>query len=132
MFVVGSLEDLLGPLLAYDTVCSQYLWRLPCFRQQTGNLGLDGGEFLRGVGLVAGVELILDKSAKTPFDLSDGIAKKLHYYMLERGLISRPVMNTLALAPPLIITKGDVDTIVETFQSALDYLERELVAGVQQ
>lgn len=87
---------------------------------------------VRGVGLVAGVELILDKSAKTPFDLSDGIAKKLHYYMLERGLISRPVMNTLALAPPLIITKGDVDTIVETFQSALDYLERELVAGVQQ
>jgi L-2,4-diaminobutyrate transaminase len=83
---------------------------------------------LRGVGLIAGIELVEDKESKRPFDLSRGVARRLHELLMEEGLICRPVFNTLAFSPPLIVSRDDVDRIVAAFARGLDRLTEELRA----
>ena len=81
---------------------------------------------VRGIGLIAGVELVEDRGTKRPFDLSRGVAKRLHELLLEEGLICRPIFNTLTFSPPLIITEDDVDQIVSMFDRGLGRLAEEL------
>jgi L-2,4-diaminobutyrate transaminase len=81
---------------------------------------------VRGVGLMAGIELVEDRVGKKPFDLERGVARRLHQLLLEEGLICRPVFNTLTFAPPLVITRDDVDEIVALFAKGLDRLVEEL------
>ena len=81
---------------------------------------------VRGVGLIAGVELVADRGTKRPFDASRTVAKRLHELLLEEGVICRPLFNTLAFSPPLVVTKGDVDEIVSMFARGLERLTDEL------
>lgn len=81
---------------------------------------------VRGVGLIAGVELVADRSTKEPFDRSLGVARRLHELLLEEGLICRPVFDTLAFSPPLVITEDEVDEVVFKFATGLGRLAEEL------
>jgi len=81
---------------------------------------------VRGVGLIAGVELVADRATKERFDPALGVAKRLHALLMEEGLICRPVFDTLAFSPPLMVTESDVDEIVSTFSRGLDRLTEEL------
>jgi adenosylmethionine-8-amino-7-oxononanoate aminotransferase len=81
---------------------------------------------IRGVGLIAGVELVRDRANKTSFDPSVQVALRLHELAKEEGLICRPVFNTLAFSPPLVVTKSEVDSIVEMFSAGLNKLTEEL------
>jgi 4-aminobutyrate--pyruvate transaminase len=77
---------------------------------------------VRGRGLIAAVELVEDKDSRAP---AVDMAKKVTRQCQENGLIVRNVAgNALALCPPLIITREQVDEL-------LDKLERSItqVAG---
>ena len=84
---------------------------------------------VRGVGLMAGIELVEDRETKKPFDPSLAVARRLHELSMEEGLICRPVFNTLAFSPPLVLSTEDVDRIVEMFSDGLTTLTRELGAS---
>ena len=75
---------------------------------------------VRGIGLIGAIELVADKSAKTPFDPKAGVggflAKRAHYH----GLIIRPLGDTIAFCPPLIIKEDEIDLMFERFSLALD------------
>jgi Adenosylmethionine-8-amino-7-oxononanoate aminotransferase len=75
---------------------------------------------VRGMGLMAGVELVADKATKAPFDASVGAAAACARFALERGLITRNLGETMSFSPPLIVTRADIDAIVDTFRAALD------------
>jgi adenosylmethionine-8-amino-7-oxononanoate aminotransferase len=45
----------------------------------------------------------------------------------ERGLICRAILDTVAFAPPLCITKSQVDDLVQLFAEALDRGQEELL-----
>lgn len=81
---------------------------------------------VRGVGLIAGIELVANKETKQPFDPAQGVAKRVHRELLRRGLIVRPIANTLALSPPLILTQHDVDEIVDRIGGGLDVIHSTL------
>jgi adenosylmethionine-8-amino-7-oxononanoate aminotransferase len=72
---------------------------------------------VRGLGLLCGVEIVSDKAAKTP---DPAMAMKIFKAAQERGLRSRPLGNTLAFSPPLIITEDEVDEIVKRLGAAMD------------
>lgn len=80
---------------------------------------------VRGVGLIAAVELVLDKSRKvaatTPGALG-GVASRL---LLERGIISRNMLDALAICPPLIVTKVQIDELVGGIAGMLEDLKAE-------
>ena len=81
---------------------------------------------VRGVGLIAGVELVANRATNESFDPSRGVAKRLHGLLMEEGLICRPLFDTLAFSPPLVVTRTDVDEMVSMFSRGLDRLTGEL------
>jgi L-2,4-diaminobutyrate transaminase len=83
---------------------------------------------VRGVGLIAGIELVADKAKKTPFEPGVGVGARLSRQLMEGGLISRGAGNSMCFSPPLVITERDVDEIVDKFGKGLKTFADELVA----
>lgn len=83
---------------------------------------------VRGVGLVAAVELSNDKTNKGQFSLEDGVGARLAQLALGEGLIARalPLATAISFSPPLIVTRADCDEIIARFGRALDTLTGQL------
>lgn len=75
---------------------------------------------VRGVGLLGGIELVADKSTKAPFEMSQRIGAYLGEQAQQRGLIVRPIIDTIAFCPPLIIGEEEIDQMFERFSGALE------------
>ncbi|MGE3919047.1 MAG: aminotransferase class III-fold pyridoxal phosphate-dependent enzyme, partial [Hyphomicrobiaceae bacterium] len=75
----------------------------------------------RGLGLIAGVELVRDKEARTAFDLRQGVGAKVVAFAQEEGLICRAVAgDTIAICPPLVIQEGEIHEMFDILEKALD------------
>ena len=68
---------------------------------------------IRNIGLVGGVELssLPGEPAKRAFNIF------LDCY--ERGVLLRTTGDTVALSPPLIIERGQIDQLVDTLRGAI-------------
>ncbi len=75
---------------------------------------------VRGVGLVAGVELVKDKLTKETFDPKSAVGAYCQGKTLENGLIIRAVGDTIAFCPPLIIDEGEIAEMISSFSKGLD------------
>jgi 4-aminobutyrate--pyruvate transaminase len=75
---------------------------------------------VRGIGLIAGVELVRDKTAGTPFDAALGVGPYCNARAEEHGLIVRAIGDTISFCPPLIITEDEISEMVSRFRRALD------------
>ena len=75
---------------------------------------------VRGIGLVAGVELVADKETKAPFDPAGKVGAYLGDRALEHGLIIRPLADCIAFCPPLIISEQQIADMVSCFGQALE------------
>jgi 4-aminobutyrate---pyruvate transaminase len=75
---------------------------------------------VRGVGLLAGVELVKDKASKAPFDAKAGVGALLAARAQEHGLILRAMGDTIGICPPLIITEAEIEEMLRRFGRALD------------
>ncbi|MCF8481303.1 MAG: aspartate aminotransferase family protein [Rhodospirillum sp.] len=69
---------------------------------------------VRGEGLMLAVELVEDKADRVLFDASKKVGYAVVAELLKRDVISRamPQGDILGFAPPLCITKDEVDTVV--------------------
>lgn len=81
---------------------------------------------IRGLGLLAGIELVKDKSTKEPFPARRGVGKKLYQRLLDQGLISRALGDVLVFSPALVARAADIDEIVEQVECGLNALAAEL------
>ena len=73
---------------------------------------------VRGVGLIGALELVDDKAAKTP---AVDVAKRVTQRCQDNGLIVRNVAGCcLAVCPPLIITREQVDEMVDKLTLSLN------------
>ena len=70
---------------------------------------------VRGQGLLAAIQLMECSDAKRFLDPTKKLAAKVSQVCYEKGLIIRPLpsVNALALSPPLILNRNQVDQIVE-------------------
>ncbi len=75
---------------------------------------------VRGVALIAAVELVTDKAAKTALDPAGKLGALVAGIMQEKGVISRAMGDAIAFCPPLIITEAQVDELVDLFRASLD------------
>jgi adenosylmethionine-8-amino-7-oxononanoate aminotransferase len=74
----------------------------------------------RGKGLLAAIEIVQDKTSRTP-DLP--MANKIAGAAMAAGLRTRVVGNALAFSPPLSISEAEVDWIVQTMGTVLADLQ---------
>ncbi len=65
----------------------------------------------RGVGLLCGIEMVQDKQSRLA---DDAAAVQVANRALAKGMRTRPLGNTLAFSPSLIISAEEVDQIVTT------------------
>ncbi|MBB6011172.1 4-aminobutyrate--pyruvate transaminase [Aquamicrobium lusatiense] len=75
---------------------------------------------VRGVGLIAGVELVADKATRAPWKNAGALGLLVNGHLQENGVISRNMGDTLGFCPPLIITESQVDDMVAAVKKALD------------
>jgi adenosylmethionine-8-amino-7-oxononanoate aminotransferase len=78
---------------------------------------------VRGLGLLAGLELVKDRTTKAKFSESGPELAALNKGLRDRGLITR-AGTILNLCPPLCINADEIGQIVEIIDGALGDLER--------
>ena len=82
---------------------------------------------VRGVGIVAAVELVADREARRNFDPARKIGARLVALGQENGLILRSLPNdSIAFSPPLVIEENEVNEMLDRFGRALDALAVEI------
>ena len=86
---------------------------------------------VRGLGLVAAIELVRDRATKQLFDVAAGAARRVWLAGLEEGVIVRPLGgDVLAMSPPFVISNEQIDRIVLVLDHAISRVEKELKTAV--
>jgi 4-aminobutyrate--pyruvate transaminase len=75
---------------------------------------------VRGIGLIAAVELVADKETKAPFGTVGRLGRFLASRAQELGMIVRSMGDSIAFCPPLISTEKDIRDILECFEKSLE------------
>ncbi len=94
---------------------------------------------VRGKGLMAGVEFVRDKRTKEPFPVEYQFGKRVFEEAFVRGLVVFAGSGTvdgvagdhLLLAPPFIITEGQVDDLLGILNEAIGAVEKALPPGLR-
>jgi 4-aminobutyrate--pyruvate transaminase len=75
---------------------------------------------VRGLGLIAAVELAADPAARRPFAPARGVGAHLVRRAQEHGLILRVMAGDIvAFSPPLVISEAEIDEMLAKFDLAL-------------
>ncbi|WP_434930306.1 aminotransferase class III-fold pyridoxal phosphate-dependent enzyme [Shewanella sp. HL-SH5] len=75
---------------------------------------------VRGLGLVAAIELVQDKAKRQRFSAKIGVGTWCRDFCIEHGLVMRSVGDTMIISPPLVITKAEIDELVDKALMALN------------
>ncbi|MBM3532896.1 MAG: aspartate aminotransferase family protein [Alphaproteobacteria bacterium] len=83
---------------------------------------------VRGRGLFQAIEIVEDRSAKEAFDPKLVLHERIKQECMARGLLAYPMPGTIdgkrgnhmILAPPYLVTDGEIDTIVERLGDSVD------------
>jgi adenosylmethionine-8-amino-7-oxononanoate aminotransferase len=86
---------------------------------------------VRGVGMVWGVELVASKAEKKKWGRDAAFIKRVNELTIERGLINR-TWDVMHFAPPLVITRDEVDRMVAIADEALTVAEKEFAAEISE
>jgi len=81
---------------------------------------------VRGVGMVAGIELVEDKAARRSFDEGRKVGATCRDHSLANGLVMRAVRDVMVLSPPLVIGRAEIDELIAAVARALDLTARDL------
>jgi adenosylmethionine-8-amino-7-oxononanoate aminotransferase len=89
---------------------------------------------IRGRGLFVGVELVADRETKRVFDPAQKLHAKIKHSAMQHGLMCYPMGGTIdgrqgdhvLLAPPFIISDGEVNLVVQRLALAVDEACRAL------
>lgn len=78
----------------------------------------------RGLGLLCAIELVKDKATKEKMPRDSDFIKRLGDLLIERRLLTR-VWEIVHIAPPLVVTREEIDRIVTILDESLGIAERE-------
>ena len=74
---------------------------------------------VRGAGLMAAVECVIDKEKRDPLNLQYEIASRINTHCQNLGLIVRPLFNTCVMSPSLIINESEIDELVRILREGI-------------
>ena len=84
---------------------------------------------IRGMGLMAGIECVINKDSKEALVLDKAIGSRIDEESIKLGLIIRPLYHICVLSPALIITKSQIDDLTEklylAISNTIDQLQKE-------
>jgi len=80
----------------------------------------------RGIHFMVYVENVVDKESKALLPPEADIAKPFAQHAQQRGLLVRPIAHHNVISPPLILTREQVDEIVDTLHLSIEAATRDL------
>ncbi|WP_447588157.1 aspartate aminotransferase family protein [Aquipseudomonas campi] len=83
---------------------------------------------VRGVGMLGAIELAKNKQTRERFPSETGVGMICRGHCFDNGLIMRAVGDTMIIAPPLVISKNEIDELIEKARKCLD-LTAQAVQG---
>ena len=75
---------------------------------------------VRGVGLLAGVEVMADGANRQCFDPAAKVGPKIQAFCEENGLLIRAMGDSIGFCPPLIIDEATIEKMLGQFGKSLD------------
>ena len=75
---------------------------------------------VRGVGMLGAIELVQNKATRERFSGDVGVGMVCRGHCFANGLIMRAVGDTMIIAPPLVISKTEIDELVDKARQCLD------------
>jgi len=80
----------------------------------------------RSLGLFGALELVPNKPSRAFFPERGTVGTRARDLAIRNGLVMRAVWDTLIVAPPLVITRSEIDELIAKATSTLDQLQLEL------
>ncbi len=74
---------------------------------------------VRQQGFMVGIELVADRTRRTPYAPAARIGQRVVRAARARGVVIRPLGSTIVLMPPLAIAPGELDTLVDVTRDAI-------------
>ena len=74
---------------------------------------------IRRVGVMVGIELTSTPGMREPFDSRLRVGPKIVQEARKRGVIIRPLGNVMVLMPPLVMSEGELSTLVQVTAEAI-------------
>ncbi len=84
------------------------------------------GHVRGGKGLLNAVEIVKNKDTKEPFPADFNLAKKLTGLFNKYKMIGLPSPSSINLAPPISVSKDEVDDLVERVENIVRDLESDI------
>ena len=75
---------------------------------------------VRGLGLVGAIELVQNKAKRQRYPSNIGVGTWCRDACIAHGLVMRSVGDTMIISPPLVITKAQIDELIEKALLALN------------
>jgi adenosylmethionine-8-amino-7-oxononanoate aminotransferase len=75
---------------------------------------------VRQRGLIAGIELVRDRSTKEPYPWAEKRGMRVCDHAMSEGVWLRPLGNVIVIMPPLAITLDDLDRICGAVERGID------------
>jgi adenosylmethionine-8-amino-7-oxononanoate aminotransferase len=82
----------------------------------------------RGRGLLGALQLVKDKASKQVWEKDSPFVERVEALLVERGLLTR-CWGILHVAPPLVVTREEIDLITSIIDDCLTTAEREFALG---
>ncbi|MDE0284864.1 MAG: aspartate aminotransferase family protein [Gammaproteobacteria bacterium] len=80
----------------------------------------------RGVGFLRGLELVKNKREREFFDPVGSAGQICRDICFDNGLVMRAIRDTMAISPPLTMTREQVDELIELVCNCLDLTAKAL------
>ena len=79
---------------------------------------------VRQTGMIAAVELVANKSQRTPFAWQERRGIRVYQHGLTRGALLRPLGNVVYLMPPFCVDQGEILKLAEVISEGIDIATR--------
>jgi putrescine aminotransferase len=83
---------------------------------------------VQGKGLLVGVELVKDRITKERWPAEANLADRVSQLYKEEGVLLPMSSDVIRIAPPLCITRSEIDEVLRVTDSVLQRVEQELGA----
>jgi putrescine---pyruvate transaminase len=81
---------------------------------------------VRGLGFIAAIELVKDKKRREFFDPIGEVGLICRDHCFANGVVLRATRDTMLVSPPLVMSRGQIDELVEGARRCLDLTARDV------
>jgi putrescine aminotransferase len=81
---------------------------------------------VRGVGMLAAMELVQDKENRLSFPRERNVGTICRDHCFQNGLIMRAIRDTMVLAPALVITEAEIEQLLRKAKLCIDLTAKDL------